>query len=460
MAYDLCGSDANKGFPVNIQGTLAETDLAFKSIQASPDVYITFGRSTSRYITKKTRNVEGFYIMDNLSGTEINYNGISYNLVSKQVCKSTHSGSTWPKRSGASNQYDLIFTFRKNYDPSNNTNPSTFLFVIPIYTKVTKNSSAVAQSDVAKGFFEELVKLTKDYYSAAPVAKSELKFPSYNDLFNALASKNYVYYQSCIQLRPPPQGNTWRLFSQSIGVCYFVGGLVIDDFNSIISDYAPLIRDFRFDATARNSFFTAKRLPATTTNAETLEFIKNGNNWSADGEIEGSTISVGDPAFTKRFRWISEGIAGIKNTARLKNTLEYQCMPINKIRDIDGQLVLLDPLTGTRALKEEIDGSEADKAALADIEKSKNSMKNIAAFIGSVCATIVLLVGGSFLIRWILNRVNTNSGKEAVAAAAVSLAAINSSGAAPKESAAPKGATAPKAAPEAPKTPEAPKAAP
>ncbi len=418
MAYDLCGSDANKGFPVDIQGTLQETDTIFTTIQASPDLYITFGNSSRRFITTKSRNIEGFYIVDSASPTEINYNGMAYKLVNKQLCLRTHSGSQWPKSPGdVSNpyKYELILTFTKSWNPSDNKNPSTFLFVIPIYTKLTKKDSTVQESGLAKGFFEELVKLTKDYYSAAPVATDGLKYPSYNELFNSLTIKDYVYYQSCIQLRPPPQGNTWRLFSQSIGVCYFVGGLVIDDFDTIISDYSQLIKKFAFDPTARNNYYTAKKLPALSNNADTLAFIKDGDNWSSDGLMYGSVISTGATEFTTRFRWIKEGIAGIKASKRLKTTLEYQCLPINKIRDIDGQLVLLDPKTGTRSLKEEIDGTDADKAALEELEKSKTSMRNIAIILGSITALIVLFVGGSYIVNWLLNRAHVNSGNVAVA---------------------------------------------
>ncbi len=425
MSLDVCKSDGNTGFPVNIQGKVIETDKIFQDIQASPDVYITFGRSTTRYFSNALKGVKGLYIFDNNTNTEINYNGISYSLISKQICNATHPGSTWPKSSGNSNKYDLILTFKTSYyDPAKTNNPSSFIFVMPIFDKTNKWNSTILQSDVAKDFFTEIVNKTKSQFSAAPVVKPPLQFPAYNELFNALSSSEYLYYQTCIQLRPPPKGGKWSLYTQSIGVCLFVGGLVIDDFNTLITGYVPLISDFRYHTDARNNYFTAKKLPPTVNNAQLLDFVKNGNNWSAEGEMTGTAISTGDPLFTKRFRWIKEGISGLKVTPRLRTTLEYQCVPINKIRDIDGELVLMDPLTGTRALKEELDGSEADKKALADIEASKNSMTKILYGMGGVAAMIVLIVGGSYLVRAILRRINTKSGEEAVAAAAVAATAL------------------------------------
>lgn len=420
MSYDLCSGDANIGFPMNIAGKLSQTDLAFKSIQASPDVYIAFGQMKERrFISDKVDQFEGCTIYDN-SNTTINYNGISYKLISIQLCKATHSGSPWPGRSGEKNDYDMIMTFKRESSEDQN-NPSSFIFVIPIYSKTNKLNSSVKQSEVAKAFFEDTVKNTIDSLSSVPLTNFVPKFTSYDMIFNDLASKQYVYYQSCIQLRPPPRGNNWTLKTQQIGVCLFVGGWIIDDFDTIMKKYIPYIKTFKYVKRARNGFFTAKRLPPMENSDNVLEFIRAGDNWSFEGELAGNAISVGDSSFTKRFRWISDGVAGLKSTQRLKTTLEYQCMPLNKLRDIDGQLVLMDPLTNTRALKEEIDGSAADKLALAEIEKSKNSMKNIAIFLGSLVALIVLLVGGSFLVRLILNRSNTPEGAEVIAAAAVAL---------------------------------------
>jgi hypothetical protein len=422
MSYDLCSGDANIGFPMNIAGKLTQTDLAFKSIQASPDVYIAFGQMKERrFISDKVDEFQGCTIYDN-SNTTINYNGISYKLVSIQLCKATHSGSQWPGRSGEKNDYDMVMTFKRE-SGSDQNNPSSFLFVIPIYSKTNKLNSTIKQTEVAKAFFEDTVKNTIDALSSVPLTNFVPKFTSYDLLFNDLASKQYVYYQSCIQLRPPPKGDNWTLVRQQIGVCLFVGGWIIDDFDTIMEKYIPYIKPYKYVKQARNGYFTAKRLPPMENSDNVLEFIRGGDNWSIEGELAGNALSVGEPSFVKRFRWIKDGVAGLKTAERLKTTLEYQCMPLNKLRDIDGQLVLLDPLTNTRALKEEIDGSAEDKAALAEIEAGKNSMRNIFIFLGSLAAIIVLLVGGSFLVRALLNRSNTPEGVESIAAAAVAMGA-------------------------------------
>ncbi len=416
MSYDLCSGDANIGFPLNIAGKLTQTDLAFKSIQSSPDVYIAFGTMKERrFITDKVDSFAGLSIYDN-SNTTINYNGISYKLLSIQICKATHSGSQWPLRSGEKNDYDMVMTFARESGEDEN-NPATFLFVIPIYTKTTKLNSNIKETSVAKDFFTDLVKNTIDSLSSVPLTNFVPKFTSYDTLFNDMANKQYVYYQSCITLRPPPVNDRWTVRRQQIGVCLFVGGWVVDDFNTIMKQYIPYINVFRYIQKARKNYFTAKRLPPVEGSKDVLDFIRGGDNWSPEGEIGGNSISVGDVNFTKRFRWISEGIAGVKTAKRLKSTLEYQCVPLNKLRDVDGQLVLLDPLTGTRALKDELDGSAAEKAQLDEIGKSKNSMRNIAIILGSLAAFIVLMVGGSFLVRALLNRSNTPEGLEAIRAA-------------------------------------------
>jgi hypothetical protein len=140
------------------------------------------------------------------------------------------------------------------------------------------------------------------------------------------------------------------------------------------------------------------------------EWIQDINNWSANGVTFSNTISVNAPEFTRRFLWIATGFASgaaASNEKRLKTTIEYQCMPLDRVSDIDGKYVLLDPATGQRTLKDTLEGGDsAQKAELQLAMKQGDALKTFAVVIGVIAGILVAVIGLSFATKYIMNRQN------------------------------------------------------
>jgi hypothetical protein len=422
---DLCNAESNQGFPVNIQGPLSDSSQLFMSIKGQPEIYMSFGTYGgqrflySRDALDKKRWGKSF-INDTLNST-LTYKGILYSIKTIQICNATHSGSTWPRKPANTNAMDLVFTFtRQGFD---NSYPTSFLVIIPLYsmTNVTVTSSS---SKNTEAFFRELIENTKTKENATPRAPTKNQFPSMSSLFEDLTNTAAVMYMSCISLRPPQINKKWVMKSTNIGVLYFPGGWIIQD-QSIFAGLQG-VGPYILPAEVRMNYLTAVGSPPLIGSDEkTLyNFLIDGNNWSSEGLLRGNVISTGDALkFNKMFKWIDNAIEGIgKSEKRLKSTFEYQCLPLDKVKDVKGNLVLLDPATGTRSLADTLEGSsQEDKDALNAARKSGSAATTFAVVLGSILALLIVFIGGSYIVRWILKRRNTIEGQAAVAAAAIAI---------------------------------------
>ena len=91
------------------------------------------------------------------------------------------------------------------------------------------------------------------------------------------------------------------------------------------------------------------------------------------------------------------------------------------MKDIQGKYVLMDPLTGSRTLKDELELSPEEKAALEAAQTSGSAATTFAIIIGSILAAIIVIVAGSYIVRLIAKRVGTEAGIQAVKEAATHL---------------------------------------
>lgn len=423
---DLCNAGANQGFPVNIQGPLSDNSELFASIKGQPEVYLSFGIYADRRFLYSRDALDkkrwGKSFISDTSNSTLTYKGILYSIKTIQICTATHSGSAWPRKPADKNNLDLVFTFtRQGFD---NSYPTSFLVIVPLYSmtdvKVTSSSSKSVEE-----FFRELIENTKTKEDATPRAPSKSKFPSMSSLFADLTNTAAAMYMSCISLRPPQINKKWVMKSTNIGVLYFPGGWIIQD-QSIFAGLQG-VGPYILPAESRMNYLTAVGDPPIIGSSDNViyNFLVEGKNWSSEGLLRGNVVSTGDALkFTKIFKWMDDAIQGIKESEkRLKSTFEYQCLPLDKVKDIKGNMVLLDPATGVRTLADTLQGStQEEKDALKATQKSGSAATTFAIILGSIVAILIVLIGGSYIVRWILKRRNTVEGQAAVVAATVALA--------------------------------------
>ena len=422
---EWCPANGNSGFPVNIIGTVSENDNVFEVMKGQKDVYLSFGPNLQPRLMINRTGADGRCFMSESGNNTLNYKGLIYKLNTIQFCKATHSGSNWPRKPAATNDVDMIFTYSRSGAIGGN-NPSIFIVVVPIYLSSTVTSGK-SPSATTEEFFREVATNTENTLSDIPQPNFKTQFPTMDSIFKDLSDKACVTYITCLQLRSPPVNGQWKLNSANVDVVYFPGGWIIRNQNEkLLWTLGGKTRwefsQYFLPKEARSSFLTAVRTPPLEGANQNIvvEFLKDGNNWS-DGKLIGSTISVADSNFPKRFHWINDGVAVSTSDGRLKTTVDYQCLPLNKVKDIQGKYVLMDPLTGSRTLKDELELSPEEKAALEAAQTSGSAATTFAIIIGSILAAIIVIVAGSYIVRLIAKRVGTEAGIQAVKEAATHL---------------------------------------
>lgn len=400
MAF--CATDGNQGFPISITGPLTASDQAFQAIKGPAEIIPSFSQRTvpRKFLNQSVQETGSTQrnLIDENSSNTLMYRGTRYSLVQVQICRIV--GGEWPGTPAGTNLADAVFVFSRL---GKDLNPDSIFLTVPLYSKESMSNIAI-QSPKAQMYFEDTYNAT---VPRADVATLKPRVSSIGDLFGELASPAYVSYISCIPLR----SNTNAMTTTKILGAYFPAGWILPD--KLIKNcgnynynnsFAPLF----IPASIRNGFPTALRIPPPTP-AE--QWIGDIDNWSAYGRTYSNSISVSNTQFSKLFVWIAAGLtqgslAADPNTARLKTTIEYQCVPLDRMKDIDGNYVLLDPKTGARTLKETLTGTPDQKIelALATNLDSQNIFKTFATILGVIAAVISLIWGISELVGRLLKR--------------------------------------------------------
>ncbi len=99
----------------------------------------------------------------------------------------------------------------------------------------------------------------------------------------------------------------------------------------------------------------------------------------------------------------------VRDPADLRTTQQYKCMPLDEIKDVSGNMVLLDPASGTRTLADELGGRAEDLSAdmggaLGPAPVSKSTKMSAISIFAIVLGVLlgVALIGG--VLWWILRR--------------------------------------------------------
>jgi hypothetical protein len=422
MAF--CATDGNQGFPISITGSLTTGSQTFLAIQGNAELIPSFAqRTVPRKLLNQSVQETGSTqrnLIDESSDNTIMYRGTRYSLVQVQICQPTlGQGSSWPYTPAGTNIADVVFTFSRLVK---DINPDAITLTVPLYGQKSMSNISL-QTPKAQMYFEDTYNATVPGPTAA-ILKPRVS--SLGDIFRELINPAYVTYVSCIPLR----SGVSKMTTMSILGTYFPAGWILPE--KLIQDcgnynYNSAFAQQFIPAAARNSYPPALAIPPPpTTPADKInEWISDINHWSPYGRPFSNTISVSDTQFTRRFLWIDAGLSQGSTTAdpnagRLKTTVEYQCLPLDRIKDIDGNYVLLDPKTGARTLKDTLDGTPDQQIELA-LSTNTDAQANIRTFaivIGSITAIIVLFVGISFAMRYVLKRADVATAAAATVAAA------------------------------------------
>jgi hypothetical protein len=425
---EFCPTTTN-GFPLNVIGEIDENASYFPDLQDTADTYISFGNfSLPRKLYARPELDSQRWkkcFLDESTQTSLTSNGLSYNIKAIQFCAPTHSGSTWPRKptttSSTANRIDMVMTFSRT--DIGTTDPSVFLVIVPIYL-LSELTTTRTSSPVAEEFFKTVVANTNN---TAPVVIDTKNYPSLQPLFFDLGDQAAVKYVTCIQLRPPqPKPSVWTMKYLNMAVLYFPAGWIIKDPNILKAlganndmNFSPYI----LPGEARGpNFLTPRIQPVKEGASEEVvnQYVSDTNNWSAFGELTGNSISVTNTEFISRFRWIKNGFAASKAEKRLKSTFEYQCLPLDKAKDIDGTNVLLDPATGTRSLASELDGSSSgeNKKQLEELSAAGSATRTFAIVMGTIFGILVLFIILSYVVSWFTTRKESKEGQDIIIKAA------------------------------------------
>lgn len=254
------------------------------------------------------------------------------------------------------------------------------------------------------------------------------RVPSLGQIFSGLGDKGYALYSTCLMVRLSP---TYVKTINVLGLYFPFGWILPSDLINQLGDYSyngenrfgPLLipSELRYQGAP-----IAKR-PITTLNPDApaiQAYISNGDSWSTDGQTYPKIISPSDDAFRKRLLFVAEGLTGIgreghnNSQNRLKTTFEYQCLPLDKARDINGQYVMLDPKTGARTLSDTLKGTEEQKIDIDMAIKvdSSGAIEKFAITAGIFTAIAIIVIAFSFVVRYIMNRQGTVDGAAAAKA--------------------------------------------
>ncbi len=397
---ETCATDGNLGFPISITGALSAGDQSFLALQANAELIPAFAsRIMPRRLNRQTETETGETqqnIIDEGDQSTLLYKGKRYTLIHLQICAPDSGGGSWPYTPKGNYLANACFIFSRIERDS----PQVIVLTVPLYAKQSMENLAL-QSPKATMYFEDIKKATIDRFS--DVAQKP-RVANVGELFGELANPGYVTYITCIPIRSASN----KIATLNVLSAFFPAGWILpQELIEYIGEYNYKDRSrfapFFFPPSARASFPTAIQEPPP---SPADSWIQDISNWSDSGQTFKNAISVSAPQFVVRFNWIAAGIMSGSTTGdvkRLKTTMEYQCMPLDRVKDIDGKYVLLDPATGERTLKDALAGGD-QKAEIAMALKQGTAIKTFAIVIGVITGLIVGVLFLSFVVRYVIKR--------------------------------------------------------
>ncbi len=398
----LCSATGNAGFPVVIQGDIERAGIINKKLQK-----MTFKTSLSQRSVPRTYDpITGF--IDELAGQDtFVFNSIPYVLQAVQIYNIRNQDTPLPTLQGSKAidgvaSFGVCFSFKKQQE--NYSGEPALFILIPIYNLANVTNTNDYHVDI-DAYFRDMMSGT-----VSTTANSLGVFLNYDAL--------RISYTTCIELKDNKTLN--------VRVLLFPGYIIQTTTSELFKGTIPSLR---IPPALRNFQPTAFRRSVSGSGAGAALQV---TQWSDEGFCYNGIISVGDDAFGIRFIFYDSKIVPVKGaikagTDSLIPTSQYKCIPLDKVRDISNNLVLVDPITKSRrTLQDELDADALVKAAeLKDAlpNADSNGPRQFALQFATIIAAGIVVVVFGFIFYKIGQRFHTTE-KAIIAANAFTAAAV------------------------------------
>ncbi len=406
----LCSATGNAGFPVVIQGDIERAGIVNKKLQK-----MTFKTSLSQRSVPRTYDpITGF--IDELAGQDtFIFNSIPYVLQAVQIYNIRNQDTPLPTLQGSKAidgvaSFGMCFSFKKQQE--NYSGEAALFILIPIYNLANVTNTNDYHSDI-DAYFRDMMT-----GSVSNAAKSLGVFLNYDAL--------RISYTTCIELKDTKPLN--------VRVLLFPGYIIQTTTTGLFKSAPPPLR---IPPALRDFTPTAFRRSISGSGANAALQV---TQWSDEGFCYNGIISVGDDAFGVRFIFYDSKIVPVKGpikagTESLIPTSQYKCVPLDKVRDISNNLVLVDPITKSRrTLQDELDADAIVKAAeLKDALPNADSdgPRNFALQFATIIVAGIVIVIFGFIFYKIGQRFHTT--EKAILAVNAVTAAVTAANAGKKK---------------------------
>ncbi len=381
MSGNTCPAMSLTGLPVSFTGAIKRDNFEVNYGDIVRDIQLRTALSI-RSIPRKFLDKKHGFIEDNANDT-LFINRIPYALQTIQFCKHWSGANTTitvqPESDSPTEAFgQLVFAFKKAYNDYGGE--SVYLVVVPI--SATQEISTY-NADIDMYFSDILNERVPQIKSLEPFFRGKTL---------------RVGYQSCVELQNPGDG---AISTLHVGILMCPGVYIkTATVEGVKSYFANKIPMFILPSFARPGLNTAK----------------SNNNGTFTWSVDGETYTTSRDLSTKQFFIFNTDIspnAATPMTAKvdengLRTTQQYKCVPLDRLKDISGNLVLLDPATGARTLADTLqDESDAQQLELKDVMAGKpdDGTMTSAVRTGLIVAGVILgLVVAGFVWYWIYTR--------------------------------------------------------
>jgi len=383
-----CPTDGNSGFPVFITGP-EMNDTLLDSIKMQSKYKYSFAPRTT--LPSKISD-NGF--LDEPAGSSFMVDGIQYDLVNVQLVPPNASNSAAYTYAGFKvgrpiAEYILQYKKRNASD----IGESALIIMFPIY-------------NVARAEGTQVISRPVDDYLAVHLGLPQdvAGYPTPVVFFSGLPqAPRSISYTTCVETTNGLLRLKVILFLNSYCVSAVTAAGYAKYLSSLDTQAVPVRPRYRLGPSIRggaNTFGAAD--------------VKNGSLVASDESTEGYVRS-GEIATTSgefRQRMISSTDrpkdVAVKDAVHLGNrsTQQFKCIPLDKAKDIQGNFVVIDPVSGERTLKEELDDRDAVAKALGAQAKSapvaeSNKWKVVGITMIIIVAIALVIWGMRVFYNWL-----------------------------------------------------------
>jgi hypothetical protein len=341
-----CPTDGNSGFPVFITGP-EMTDTLLDSIKMQSNYKYSFAPRTT--LPAKISD-NGF--LDEPAGSSFMVDGIQYDLVNVQLVPPNANNSAAYTYAGFKvgrpiAEYILQYKKRNASD----IGESALIIMFPIY-------------NVAKAEGTQVISRPVDDYLAVHLGLPQdvAGYPTPVVFFSGLPqAPRSISYTTCVETTNGLLRLKVILFLNSYCVSAVTAAGYAKYLSSLDTQAVPVRPRYRLGPSIRggaNTFGAAdvKNGKLVASDESTEGYVRSGEIATTSGEFKQRMISSTDRP---------KDVA-VKDAVHLGNrsTQQFKCIPLDKAKDVQGNFVVIDPVSGERTLKEELDDRDAVAKAL------------------------------------------------------------------------------------------------